>query len=55
MLVAFLIVFAAAALYNVGYMSVQWDEMPHLNGGLLSDEGANMGLYDHLRLLSTSF
>jgi hypothetical protein len=29
MLVAFLIVFAAAALYNVIYMSVQWDEMPH--------------------------
>ena len=39
MLVAFLIVFAAAALYNVGYMSVQWDEMPHLNGGLLLMRG----------------
>ena len=38
-LVAFLIVFAAAALYNVGYMSVQWDEMPHLNGGLLLFRG----------------
>ena len=39
MLVAFLIVFAAAALYNLGYMSVQWDEMPHLNGALLLMRG----------------
>jgi 4-amino-4-deoxy-L-arabinose transferase-like glycosyltransferase len=39
MLIAFLIAFAAAALYNVGYMSVQWDEMPHLNGGLLLMRG----------------
>jgi hypothetical protein len=38
-LVAFLIVFAAFSLYNVGYMSVQWDEMPHLNGGLLLMRG----------------
>jgi 4-amino-4-deoxy-L-arabinose transferase-like glycosyltransferase len=39
MLAAFLIVFAAFALYNLGYMSVQWDEMPHLNGGLLLMRG----------------
>ena len=39
MLAAFLIVFAASALYNLGYMSVQWDEMPHLNGGLLLIRG----------------
>ena len=32
LLLAVLIVFASAALYNIGYMSVQWDEMPHLNG-----------------------
>jgi 4-amino-4-deoxy-L-arabinose transferase-like glycosyltransferase len=34
-LVVFLVVFAAAALYQIGYMSVQWDEMPHLYGGTL--------------------
>jgi 4-amino-4-deoxy-L-arabinose transferase-like glycosyltransferase len=39
MLAAFLIMFAASALYNLGYMSVQWDEMPHLNGGLLLIRG----------------
>lgn len=38
-LVAILIVFAASSLYKVGYMSVQWDEMPHLNGGLLLARG----------------
>ena len=30
LLLVFLVVFAVAALYNLGYMSVQWDEMPHL-------------------------
>jgi 4-amino-4-deoxy-L-arabinose transferase-like glycosyltransferase len=34
-LLVFLVVFAFAALYNLGYMSVQWDEMPHLYGGRL--------------------
>ncbi len=34
-LMSFLVVFAAAALYQIGYMSVQWDEMPHLYGGTL--------------------
>jgi 4-amino-4-deoxy-L-arabinose transferase-like glycosyltransferase len=34
-LVVFLIVFAVAALYQIGFMSVQWDEMPHLYGGTL--------------------
>jgi 4-amino-4-deoxy-L-arabinose transferase-like glycosyltransferase len=28
-------VFATASLISLGYMSVQWDEMPHLNGALL--------------------
>jgi 4-amino-4-deoxy-L-arabinose transferase-like glycosyltransferase len=34
-----LVIFAVAVLYNLGYMSVQWDEMPHLNGGLLLSRG----------------
>ena len=34
-LVVFLVVFAVAALYQIGFMSVQWDEMPHLYGGTL--------------------
>jgi len=38
-LLIFLAVFAFAALYNLGFMSVQWDEMPHLNGGLLLTRG----------------
>lgn len=39
MLLAFLVVFAVAASYNLGYMSVQWDEMPHLLGAKLLIEG----------------
>jgi hypothetical protein len=31
----FLVVFVAAALYQIGYMFVQWDEMPHSGGTLL--------------------
>jgi len=31
----FLIVFLVTATYEIGYMSVQWDEMPHLFGGTL--------------------
>ena len=38
-LLGFMVVFASAALYNLGYMSVQWDEMPHLYGGLLLTRG----------------
>ncbi len=34
-LMSFLVVFAGVALYQIGYMSVQWDEMPHLYGGTL--------------------
>ncbi|MDD4326245.1 MAG: glycosyltransferase family 39 protein [Candidatus Bathyarchaeota archaeon] len=30
-----MIVFSSAAVYALGYMSVQWDEMPHLFGGTL--------------------
>jgi 4-amino-4-deoxy-L-arabinose transferase-like glycosyltransferase len=35
MLTAFLAAFAFAVLYQLGYMSVQWDEMPHLYGATL--------------------
>lgn len=38
-MLVFLVVFACAALFNIGYMSVQWDEMPHLYGGLLLSRG----------------
>lgn len=38
-LLVFLVIFVAAATYNLGYMSVQWDEMPHLYGGLLLNRG----------------
>jgi len=38
-LLAFLVVFAAAASYELGYMSVQWDEMPHLFGATLLSRG----------------
>jgi 4-amino-4-deoxy-L-arabinose transferase-like glycosyltransferase len=38
-LLAFLIIFASTATYSLGYMSVQWDEMPHLFGGTLLSRG----------------
>ena len=38
-LLVFLVIFAVAVLYNLGYMSVQWDEMPHLNGALMLIRG----------------
>ncbi len=31
--------FAVAALYQLGYMSVQWDEMPHLYGATMLSRG----------------
>ncbi|MCW3996437.1 MAG: glycosyltransferase family 39 protein [Candidatus Bathyarchaeota archaeon] len=34
-LLAILVGFGTAVVFNLGYMSVQWDEMPHLYGGLL--------------------
>ena len=39
LLLAFLIGFAIAALYQLGYMSVQWDEMPHLYGATMLSRG----------------
>ena len=38
-LLVVLVVFSIAALYQLGYMSVQWDEMPHLNGALMLTGG----------------
>ena len=38
-LLVFLVIFTLTALYNLGYMSVQWDEMPHLNGALMLIRG----------------
>ncbi|MGD6807000.1 MAG: ArnT family glycosyltransferase [Candidatus Bathyarchaeia archaeon] len=34
-LLAFLVVFMVSSSYSLGYMSVQWDEMPHLFGAKL--------------------
>lgn len=39
LLILFMLVFAVAASYSLGYMSVQWDEMPHLQGAKLLIEG----------------
>jgi hypothetical protein len=38
-LLAFSIVFLVAATYGLGYMSVQWDEMPHLYGATVLSKG----------------
>jgi 4-amino-4-deoxy-L-arabinose transferase-like glycosyltransferase len=38
-LLVFLVVYAALLLLNLGYMSFQWDEMPHMNGALLLTRG----------------
>ena len=38
-LLIFLVIFAVAVLFNLGYMSVQWDEMPHLYGATLLSRG----------------
>ena len=45
-LLVFLIIFGAVALYNLGYMSVQWDEMPHLYGGVMLSHGQT---WDYLK------
>ena len=38
-LLVFLVVFAFFALYNLGFATIQWDEMPHLYGGLMLSRG----------------
>jgi 4-amino-4-deoxy-L-arabinose transferase-like glycosyltransferase len=42
-----LVAFAAAALYNIGYMSVQWDEMPHLYGATML---SRMQIWDYMTI-----
>jgi 4-amino-4-deoxy-L-arabinose transferase-like glycosyltransferase len=39
LLLVFTVVYAVFLLFNVGYMSFQWDEMPHMNGALLLTRG----------------
>ncbi len=38
-LLIFTVVYAAFLLLDLGYMTLQWDEMPHMNGGLLLARG----------------
>jgi 4-amino-4-deoxy-L-arabinose transferase-like glycosyltransferase len=38
-LLVFSVIYASLLLLNLGYMSLQWDEMPHLYGGLLLTRG----------------
>ena len=38
-LLVFTVVYAAFLLLDLGYMTLQWDEMPHMNGGLLLARG----------------
>jgi 4-amino-4-deoxy-L-arabinose transferase-like glycosyltransferase len=42
-LLVFIIVYAVFLLLELGYMSIQWDEMPHLYGGLLLSRGQTQG------------
>ncbi|MCW4044009.1 MAG: glycosyltransferase family 39 protein [Candidatus Bathyarchaeota archaeon] len=39
LLLAFVVVYAFFLTLNLGYMSIQWDEIPHLYGGLLLTRG----------------
>jgi 4-amino-4-deoxy-L-arabinose transferase-like glycosyltransferase len=38
-LLIFIIIYASLLLLNLGYMTIQWDEMPHLYGSLLLIHG----------------
>lgn len=38
-LLLFLVIFTISATHNLGYMSVQWDEMPHLMGATMLSRG----------------
>ena len=38
-MIVFLVVYGSVLLLNLGYMSIQWDEIPHLYGGLLLSRG----------------
>jgi hypothetical protein len=39
LLLVFTVAYACLLLLNLGYMSVQWDEISHLHGGLLLARG----------------
>jgi 4-amino-4-deoxy-L-arabinose transferase-like glycosyltransferase len=43
MLLVFIVIYASLLLFNLGYMSIQWDEIPHLYGGLLLARGQSQG------------
>lgn len=59
-LLAFVLAYGSLLLFNLGYMTVQWDEMPHLYGSLLLANGqfqdyvATYGYYPPLYDLATS-
>lgn len=59
-LLTFVLVYASLLLLNLGYMTVQWDEMPHLYGSLLLANGqfqdyvATYGYYPPLYDIATS-
>jgi 4-amino-4-deoxy-L-arabinose transferase-like glycosyltransferase len=38
-LLVFIVIYASLLLLNLGYMTIQWDEMPHLYGSLLLSHG----------------
>ncbi len=42
-LLAFAVAYAAFLLLDLGYMTIQWDEMPHLYGSLLLNNGHFQG------------
>ncbi len=47
MLIVFTVFYASFLLLDLGYMTLQWDEMPHMNGGLLLIRGQT---YDYLTI-----
>ena len=59
-LLVFIIIYAFFLLLELGYMSIQWDEAPHLYGGLLLKYGrsqeylASYGYYPPLYDLLTT-
>jgi 4-amino-4-deoxy-L-arabinose transferase-like glycosyltransferase len=62
LLLVFIVIYAFLLLFNLGYMSIQWDEIPHLYGGLLLAHGqsqeymATYGYYPPLYdLLTTGY
>jgi len=43
LLLVFIVVYTFVLSLNLGYMSIQWDEVPHLYGGLLLTRGQLQG------------